>query len=36
MKIRPVGAGLFDAEGRTDRHETKNCVYIRRQMELHV
>jgi len=23
MKIRPVGAGLFDAEGRTDRQETK-------------
>ena len=26
MKIRPVGAELFDADGRTDRHDEANSL----------
>jgi len=29
MKIRPVGAELFHADGRTDRHTTKLIVAFR-------
>jgi hypothetical protein len=25
MKIRPVGANLFAADGQTDRHEVRSC-----------
>jgi hypothetical protein len=27
MKIRPVGAGLFYADVRTDRHDKTNCLF---------